>query len=319
MLRFRHLISGLFLMLALSVLPAFGQAYDREYFLQHQTFEDRLDPRGFCDLYWNETLNEIKSEYPVTFQKYDQGKAVYFIDMAKAPKWPEFKGPKKVEAFFKANKLNAVVVGSGIAQKEVQAILEKTYGKPHIGKWKEKVWVGPQTFIYAGPSKNKEVPSVVTGILYASLLAEPSPREIDEKEDPRGFDHLSWRDSIEEVKAKQPIQLRGQIDRWSRYLFTIPDVRNALFLKGPVFGSVNFYDGKLAFVEILREESSLELISEMKKRYGPPVYRNKDFCLWQGPYTLIYIFPSHDKVLTAVRSEIRFFDRSLRLGRKNPQ
>lgn len=63
MLHFKRLAIGVSLLLALSFLPASTQASDYDFLFEQETLEARLDPMGYCDLFWGETLEEVKSRY----------------------------------------------------------------------------------------------------------------------------------------------------------------------------------------------------------------------------------------------------------------
>lgn len=318
MFHFKHFAIGASLLLALSFLPAPGKASDHDFLFENQTMEDRLDPEGYCDLFWEETLDEVKGEYPVSFIRHDLAYDVYLVDMTKAPGW-KFKGPKKVEAWFNDNKLYFVFVNTADTTKEARRILEEMYGKPYVNGKHEKYWIGRKTFMLVGLSGKKKDPSLGSCILYGSVSKVRAYQILSEKEDPRGFDDLYWGNTIEEVKEKHPLQLRTRKNGWVQYMFSIPDVQNGLFLKGPVFGSAKFDDGKLECVEILRKESNPELIAEMKKQYGSPAYIKKDFYMWVGPYTTIAIRPSSYKDMPEFRSVILLVQRSKQHNREKTE
>jgi len=52
MLHFKRLAIGVSLLLALSFFPASTQASDYDFLFEQETLEARLDPRGYCDLFW---------------------------------------------------------------------------------------------------------------------------------------------------------------------------------------------------------------------------------------------------------------------------
>lgn len=212
-----------------------------------------------------------------------------------------------------------VIISSTTSPEELRKSFEKIYGRPYITEEGEKYWIGPRTWIHITPEHRKSFPSLKSSIVFESISLIGGCREIPEKEDPRGFDDLRWGESPEEVKAKHPLQSVIHEKGWDQYIFTIPDVKNALFLKGRAFGALKFRDGKLGYVEILREESTLELIAEMKKQYGPPAHMDKDFYLWQGPYPLIYICPSRIQELPAVKSRILLVPKTISFGWKLPE
>lgn len=100
MLHFKRLAIGASLLLAFSLLPASGEATNIHLLMQRQTMEASMDPGGFNDLFWGETLEEVKSRYPVSFIGYNPGDAEYGIDMRKVSGW-KFEGLQLAIAFLR--------------------------------------------------------------------------------------------------------------------------------------------------------------------------------------------------------------------------
>lgn len=161
MFHLKNIIAGVSIMLAGAFLPVLVPSPAGE---AQAKIPAELEPNGYCDLYWGESLEEIQNEYEVRFVNYQNGYANYSVIVDNAHGEMGFNEKALAICSFKAKRLFMITLLSPKTKEAAAGDISRKYGPPDSASNGIYIWISPKSYLYVkyfGPFRDNLIKSQI--------------------------------------------------------------------------------------------------------------------------------------------------------------